>query len=188
MTKSLVLAAGAVMCLCACAGGQKAAKAAEPDAREYYPLALGTRWTYEVSLLGEKRSIDVAIEREVGDGFVADSTGAQLMADAFGVRDQKRYLLRNPVRTGTRWTNVVSVSSVERYEIVSADEPCDAPAGAWAHCVVVKSRNQVQEGKALVNEMTFAPGVGIVRIATVLESDGQRVPQSTLELTSFQKP
>lgn len=180
----------AALALGACATTAETKKAAEtgPTARDYYPLAVGTAWTYEVNLLGEKRSIDVAIERQAPDGFVIDSTGAQLLVDAYGVRDQKRYLLRNPIEAGTKWTNVVSVSSVESYEILAAGQPCDAPGGSWQGCVVVESRNRVEEGKVLVNEMTFAPGVGIVRLSTVLEAGGQRIPQSSLALTRFKGP
>ncbi|MCC6332361.1 MAG: hypothetical protein IT380_00070 [Myxococcales bacterium] len=159
-----------------------------PSARDFYPLTVGTKWSYEVNLLGEKRSIDVAIQKLTPDGYALDSTGAQLLVDSYGVRDQKRYLLRNPIEAGTKWTNVVSVSSVEHYEILAADQPCDAPAGAWKGCVVVESRNKVEEGKILVNEMTFAPGVGIVRLSTVLEAKGQKIPQSTLALSRFEAP
>lgn len=157
-------------------------------AGDFYPMAPGTKWTYEVRLLGETRTIDVEMLRRNADGFVEDSTGAALMVDGFGVRDQKRYLLRNPIEPGTKWTNVVSVSSVEHYEIVAAGQRCDAPGGAWDGCVVVQSRNRVQEGTVLVNEMTFAPGVGIVSLTTVLESDGKRIPQSSLGLVKFAAP
>lgn len=181
----------AALALSACATTPEAKQAASKPsstAADFYPLAIGTTWTYEVKLLGETRQIDVSMLRKSEDGFVADSTGAQFLADSFGVRDQKRYLLRNPIATGTRWTNVVSVSSVEAYEIVAANQPCDAPAGKWEGCVVVESRNRVQEGTTLVNEMTFAPGVGIVRLSTVLESNGKQIPQSTLSLLKFTPP
>jgi hypothetical protein len=36
-----------------------------------------------------------------------------------------------------------------------------------------------------VNELTFAPAVGIVRIELTLESSGRRVPQSVFELKQF---
>lgn len=189
MTKSLwALCAAIALGGCATTSDTKKPEATGPSAKDYYPLAVGTRWTYEVNLLGEKRSIDVAIEKQTPDGFALDSTGAQLMTDAYGVRDQKRYLLRNPLEAGAKWTNVVSVSSVESYEILAADQPCDAPAGSWQGCVVVESRNRVEEGKVLVNEMTFAPGVGIVRLSTMLEANGQRIPQTTLALTAFTQP
>lgn len=162
-------------------------KIAKPtvSADQFYPLAVGATWSYEVKLLGETRTIDVTTLRKNAEGYVEDSTGAQFLADAYGVRDQKRYLLRNPIETGTKWSNVVSVSSVENYEIVATQQPCDAPAGRWEGCVVVESRNRVEEGTVLVNEMTFAPGVGIIRLTTVLESNGKQIPQSSLALLKF---
>ena len=121
------------------------------------------------------------------NGVFEDSTGAQLFNDAFGVRDQKRYLLRDPVEVGTEWSNVVSVSSVERYKIVAANVGCDCPAGHFEGCVVVESINKVEEGKALVNELTFAPKIGLVRISTLLVlADGKKLPQSALELTKYE--
>ncbi len=179
-----------VLALAACTPATRAVQPTRPtiSAGDFYPLAIGTSWTYEVKLLGESRSIDVSTLRKNADGFVEDSTGAQFLVDSFGVRDQKRYLLRNPIEAGTRWTNVVSVSSIENYEIIAAGQPCEAPAGKWEGCVIVESRNRVEEGTALVNEMTFAPGVGIVRLSTVLESNGKQIPQSTLALLKFATP
>ncbi len=72
--------------------------------------------------------MDVKILKEE-DGFFQDSQGGQLMVDSFGIRDQKRYLLRGPVESGRTWTNVVSVSSTEHYQILQAGFPCQAPAG-----------------------------------------------------------
>jgi len=178
------LIAAVLLASCAHTKGE-AAKADDAKAADaYYPLAVGTGWKYQVQLLGEKRTIDVAIIKQEG-GFFTDSMGAKLSADAYGVRDEKRYLLRNPIREGTTWTNVVSVSSVEHYKIVSAGAACEAPAGRWNDCVTVESRNRVATDKELVNEMTFAPNVGIVRLSTVLEDKGKRIPQSTLALLAF---
>ena len=189
MKRLLLLCAFA---LAACTTTSKATNdgpsAPQKTAGDFYPLSLGTSWTYEVKLLGESRMIEVTTLRKSNDGFVEDSTGAQFLVDGFGVRDQKRYLLRNPIAAGTKWTNVVSVSSVEAYEILAVNQPCDAPAGKWEGCVVVESRNRVEEGTVLVNEMTFAPGVGIVRLSTVLESNGKQIPQSTLALSKFNTP
>jgi hypothetical protein len=33
--------------------------------------------------------------------------------------------------------------------------------------------------------MTFAPGVGLVRVETIAEVKGKRIPQARLELVSF---
>lgn len=165
-------------------GTAKTEKAPARAAADYFPLKLGTAWEYEAAMLGEKRVLPVKIVK-VFDGLAEDSTGARLLADAWGVRDERRYLLRNPIETGTKWNNVVSPSSVEGYEIVAADQPCEGPAGKWEGCVIVESKNRIDASKTLVNEMTLAPGVGIVRMETTLEDAGKRLPQSKLTLLKF---
>lgn len=151
---------------------------------DYYPLAVGNRWSYRVNGRGDK-NVDVKILKEE-EGFFHDSQGGQLMVDSFGIRDQKRYLLRGPVEPGRSWSNVVSVSSTERYEILQAGIPCEAPAGTFQDCVRVEARNRVDQETTLVNTFTFAPGVGLVRIQVDAERGGRRIPQTWLELTSYQ--
>jgi hypothetical protein len=180
----VLLALAALGCATPAAVGRGQPDPATPSAATFFPLAVGTTWQYEAQMLGEKRTLPVSI-LEVRDGAAVDSTGARLQADAYGVRDQKRYLLRDPVVVGTKWTNIVSPSSVEAYEIIAVDQPCETPAGAFSGCVVVESRNRIDEQRALVNEMTLAPKVGIVRIATTLVDGGKRVPQSELKLLTF---
>jgi hypothetical protein len=160
----------------------------QTTAADFFALVVGASWTYDGELLGAKNTIEVKTLRQNADGFFEDSSGAALLADAYGVRDAKRYLLRNPVEVGTSWTNVVSVSSVEHYQVLATAQPCQTRAGSWNDCVLVESRNRVKEGVELVNELTLAPGVGIVRSSTSLEANGRSIPQSRLELTKFVKP
>ena len=167
----------------ATATGQAGAK---HSAAEYYPLAIGNRWTYEVALLGSKEERTVEILKRSEGGFVVDNQGQELMADAFGVRDQKRYLLQEPIQVGTSWTNVVSVSSIERYKIVEAGKRCEVPAGKFEDCVTVESTNKADAKRTLVNEMTFAPGVGIVAIKVTLVEGNKQLPQAALALKSFE--
>jgi hypothetical protein len=166
-----------------CAHAPKA-KAAPGEARNFYPLAVGNRWTYETKMLGEtaERTVEITGNR---DGYYVDSGGAQLTTDAFGIRDQKRYLLRDPVEEGNAWTNVVSVSSVEHYKILAAGAPCDAPAGRFDRCVKVEGRNRIDPKTTLVNEVTFAAGVGIVRIEIFAEMGTRRIPQTSIVLKEF---
>jgi hypothetical protein len=186
--KSTLLCSCVILLASACAttpgGTTKTEKAAAHVAADYFPLKLGTAWEYEAAMLGEKRVLPVKIVK-VFDGLAEDSTGARLLADAWGVRDERRYLLRNPIESGTKWNNVVSPSSVEGYEIVAAEQPCEAPAGKWEGCVIVESKNRIDASKTLVNEMTLAPGVGIVRMETTLEDGSKRLPQSKLTLLKF---
>ncbi|WP_309890662.1 hypothetical protein [Archangium sp.] len=171
----------------ACASQQQVT---EPESRpstslgDYYPLAVGNRWTYRVNGR-EDKTVDVEILKEE-EGYFHDNQGGQLTVDGFGVRDRKRYLLRGPLSDGNSWTNVVSVSSTERYRILQAGVPCEAPAGAFAHCVRVEARNRVDASTTLINALTFAEGVGLVRIEVSAEkANGERLPQTWLELASF---
>ena len=170
--------------LTACATPPSSGRTPAATAEDYYPLAVGNHWTYSVNFLGDRRERRVEI---IGhrDGYYLDNEGGQLTVDGLGVRDQKRYLIREPVRSGASWTNVVSASSIEHYQITEVGQTCRAPAGTFENCVRVLSRNRMDEQRTLVNELTFAPSVGIVRLELSLESNGKRVPQSTFELKEF---
>jgi hypothetical protein len=150
----------------------------------YYPLAVGNQWTYLVNGR-EDKPVDVKVLEENAEGYFVDNQGGQLKVDAFGVRDPKRYLLRGPLEVGRSWNNVVSVSSTERYQIVQAGVPCESPAGSFQNCVQVEARNRVDQGTTIVAAWTYAPGVGMVRMEMSAERNGQRVPQTSLQLKSY---
>lgn len=177
-----------VLLVVGCAHSQAASskKPGTSKVAEYYPLAVGNTWSYQVQLLGappEKHDISITKEEK---GRFTDSTGNVLLIDSYGIRDEKRYLLRTPLEVGTKWNNVVSVSSYEQYTIVEAGQDCEAPAGRFQNCIVVESRNKGDGERVLVNALTFAPKVGLIRVATTLEHDGKRIPQAKLELLGFQ--
>ncbi|MFB1479028.1 hypothetical protein [Corallococcus sp. RDP092CA] len=170
--------------------GSGCAKRVEADARpspeaiaQYYPLAVGNAWTYRIDGRDDK-PVTVEIVKEQ-DGYFVDNQGGQLTVDAFGLRDPKRYLLRGPLEAGRGWNNVVSVSSTERYQLVQVGFACQVPAGSFPNCVSVEGRNKVDAQTTLVNTMTFAAGVGLVRVDVAMEHGGKRVPQTELELISF---
>ena len=156
-----------------------------PHPADYYPLAVGNRWRYAARFLGEARKTEVEILRKV-DGYFEDSQGGRLIVDSFGVRDEKRYLLREPLEEGRGWSNVVSVSSVEHYKVLAVGERCVVPAGTFEGCVRIEGRNRVDDRTTLVNEMTFAPHVGVVRVRMVAQTRGKEVPQTELLLESFE--
>jgi len=174
----------------ACASRQPVAESestsrAPESLSAYYPLAVGNRWTYRVNGR-EDKPVTVAVLKEE-DGYFHDSQGGQLTVDGFGVRDRKRYLLRGPLTEGSQWTNVVSVASTERYRILQADVPCETPAGAFRSCVQVEASNRVDANTTLLNVFTFARDVGLVRMElSVRKSNGERMPQTSLELVSYQ--
>lgn len=184
MNKVVVSIALAACAGCAGLGGQVKPPYKPQEVAAYYPLAVGNSWTYAANVLGDRSEQTVSIVKE-DFGFFVDDHKGRLKVDAYGLRDDKRYLLREPLEVGKSWTSVVSVQSVERSQIVEVDEPCTVPAGAFEHCLTVENRNRQDEQHTLVMRMTFAPGVGIVRIQTVLDNGGKLVPQSELQLTNY---
>ena len=189
---SVVASLGLMTLLGACASRQPVEDSSSPPISRpseslsaYYPLAVGNRWTYRVNGRDDK-PVTVEILKEE-DGYFRDNQGGQLAVDDFGVRDRKRYLLRGPLSEGSQWTNVVSVSSTERYRILQADVPCQTQAGAFASCVRVEASNRVDAETTLINALTFARGVGLVRLelSVAKSSTGERVPQTSLELASY---
>lgn len=181
-SKAVVLAA---LVAAGCATTAQGPAAPQRTAEDYFPLAVGNRWTYEVDFLGEKRQHTVELVGQES-GFFVDNEGARLTIDAYGVRDERRYLLQEPVQQDHAWKNTVSVSATERYRIESVGATCETPAGVFKDCVVVSSTLKVDNDNTLINELTFARDVGLVRIATDLSRNGQRTPQHRRELLSFE--
>jgi len=188
-----VLAAGLLGCAHESAppGASPAAPATAgrlPDSARYFPLAVGNRWTYDATYLGERstRRVEVVAFR---DGSYVDRDGRSLRVDREGVRDQVRYLLHEPLTTGATWTSVVAPGSAEHYRVLSVHAPCETPAGKFPDCVEVESRTIADPstpGRLLVNRVTFAAGVGIVRVRTALEDGARSAPTAELVLTSFE--
>lgn len=176
---------GFLLLMAGCATAPSQLPSRGRSAQDYYPLALGNRWTYEREMLGEKRSETIEIVAQEG-GYYVDSRGAKLRVDGFGVRDELRYLLQEPIEQDHAWKNTVSPSATERYRIESVGATCETPAGTFPDCVIVSSTLKLPEpNAALVNELTFARGVGLVKVAVDLEKHGVRTPQHRMKLTGY---
>lgn len=180
-----------LLALAACthAPAAPAAAAAATPAR-YFPLAVGNEWTWEdqsPQLPPERRGAlrTVRITERTADGFYRDTERGELRAGPDCVRDRVRQLLCAPLQAGTTWKSVVSVSSTEKYEIAAVGEQVTTPAGTFTGCVRVRAVNRAATGTELVNEITYAPGVGPVRIETFVVKDGAAAPQLRALLRSY---
>ncbi|MBQ4334465.1 MAG: hypothetical protein IJC63_03760 [Myxococcaceae bacterium] len=182
--------------LCACATASSADLAPSPRgessspiraalrATELQPLAIGNSWSYRGTMAGQPVSRTVTIER-IEDGFFVDDASGRLKLDSEGLRDDKRYLLKEPIACGHKWMAVLSVTSTERYEIVETDLAVDTPKGRFEGCVQVRAHNRIDANRALESDWFFAPGVGIVRIETRLREGDRQIPQSRIELVDY---
>ena len=185
MAASAILAAG-----CAHAPAGAAAPSRALAVADLFPLAVGNEWAWEdqsPSLGAGQRAPPrtVRILEKTADGFFRDSERGELRVSGPCLQDRLRQLLCGPVAAGTTWTSVVSVSSTERYEIAAVGETVVTPAGTFTGCVRVRALNRAAPGTDLVNEISYAPGVGPVRIETFAVHSGQAVPQFKALLRAY---
>jgi hypothetical protein len=155
-----------------------------PGAGRYFPLAVGNRWSYRTTG-AEADAVEEVEIRGVRDGQYADNRGRVFWVSPDGVRDQSRVFLRFPVEEGRTWTVRLGPDSVESWRITSVGKPCAAPAGRFQDCVEVESRISPAPDAELVNRITLAAGVGMVRIRTTLLRRGVETPQTELLLTAY---
>jgi len=179
-----------LLVLVACAEAQKVPPAdhgpAGPSAKALFPLAVGNRWSYRATFLGATQDLTVSI---VGgeDRAFRDSRGQLYHIGPDGLRDGQRYLLREPIGVGTKWSSVIDVGHTEYYRIAEVGTAVDVPAGHFAGCVVVEAAAPETPEHVILAEQTYCPGVGLVRVVTYAEIDGKRgPPQFNQALVSYQ--
>jgi len=191
-TGRLALAAALAAAAAGCASGAASAPAgAAPlaDPRrpaDFFPLAVGRRWTF----LDRSPQAPAATRRTVtivsrdGQGYFVDDQRGALRVDGDCLQDRSRRLLCAPIAVGRAWTSVVGPSATERYEIVGVGEKVTVPAGTFDGCVRVRSQLRAA-GVENIAELTYAPGVGPVRLETFAVVKGEAVPQVRGELESY---
>ncbi len=177
--------------LCGCAahmGTERAGQDIKSLAR-YMPLAVGNRWTYATTFRGQpQRDLTVNIVKSQ-DGFFIDDRPkpSRYYIDTAGLRDgTKRYMLKMPLVEGTEWMSVADINTVERYRIADVHRKVRVPAGVFSECVVVHMEVRMTNARVVRNEVTFAPGVGIVEIRVLLKEGAKSIPQSHLVLKNHQ--
>lgn len=191
MNAKLLVIGAALVAGCSSAPVAPSAKAAGGPGgpSNFYPLALGNEWVWDdISPQlagGRKAARTVRIVSRTNDGFFRDTDGAELRADGECVRDRVRRLLCVPLAAGSGWKSVVSISSTERYEIVGVGERIETPAGIFEGCVRVRAHNRAGPTSEHVMELTYAPGVGPVRLETWAIVDGVAAPQVRAVLRAF---
>jgi hypothetical protein len=181
-----VLLASALL-LSACARS-RSRPGRELSPADYFPLAVGNEWTWvdrSAGVAGGAPRRTVRITGRDPHGYFHDSERGELRADADCVHDRKRRLLCGPLRAGHSWASVVGVSSTERYEIAAVGEEVRTPAGTFANCVRVRAHNRAAPDVDHVLELSYAPGVGPVRLETWTIVAGEARPQVRAELESY---
>jgi hypothetical protein len=115
-----------------------------------------------------------------------DSLHNTYMLDHEGLRDGHRYLLKDPIAVGNKWSSIIDVSNTENYEVAEVGVSIDVPAGHFGGCVRIESRNPQGQGTTLIAEQVYCPGVGLARVRTYQERQGTRgLVQWDQELASY---
>jgi hypothetical protein len=175
------------MATLACAEAQKPENelATGPSATQLFPLAVGNRWTYRATFLGASQDLTVSIVSEDAGSFV-DSRGYRFRVGPDGLRDERRYLLRDPLAVGKKWSAVIDIQQTESYRVTEVGASAEVPAGRFGGCVRVEATSPLAPSRLSIAEQTYCPSVGLVRVVTYVEIDGRRgAPQFTQDLVSF---
>jgi hypothetical protein len=155
---------------------------------KYFPLAVGNSWTYQTSFQDQSQP-DLTVEiTKQEKGFFIDNRPrpSRLRVDASGIRDGSiRYLLKAPLKKGSKWMSVADVRTVEHFEIAEVARKIKTPAGVFNDCVVVNMEVKIKENRSMVNRMTFAPEVGIVEIRALLYEGTKTITQSYMVLKTY---
>ncbi|GAB4293347.1 MAG: hypothetical protein Kow0090_07640 [Myxococcota bacterium] len=186
-----IIAAALALSLSACASqptplppDYESIRAQVEEIKPYYPLAVGNEWTYEGVFLGKKTRRTIKILKEE-DGIYFDDGGGRLRFDMNGLRDEKRYLIKIPLREGNSWISIPSPVAAEHYRYERVEFADKVPAGVFENCITVESTISVDNSQKMTNAVTYAKGVGIIRIATVLFDGAKKIPQVKMELVGY---
>jgi hypothetical protein len=182
-----------LLCLAAAVACAHAPKASPPSAgpSEYFPLAVGNEWIYAdrspqlAPADREARQRVVRILSRDAEGYYLDNERGALRADPDCLHDRLRRLLCRPFQPGSNWSSVVSVGSIERYEIAGVGERVETPAGTFDGCIRVRAHNRAGPDVEHLMELTYAPGVGPVRLETFSVVKGAVSLQIRAELKSY---
>ncbi|MBW1811055.1 MAG: hypothetical protein JRJ19_00140 [Deltaproteobacteria bacterium] len=177
---------------CAHVGGQGTGKDDGETARykieKYFPLAVGNSWTFQTSFQDQSQpDLTVKIIKKDKGFFVDDRPRpSRLHIDASGIRDGNiRYLLKAPLKKGSKWMSVADIRTVEHFEIAEVARKIKTPAGVFNDCVVVNMEVKIKENRSMVNRMTFAPDIGIVEIRALLYEGTKAITQSYMVLKTY---
>ncbi len=160
---------------------------------QYFPLAIGNRWVYEVQDRTDgapptEEYWEVTREEQGAfvlrihpsdlttggfeESFIPTTDGIKRMAAETKDKEQPPFYLKGPLQVGTTWQDEDG-----EYEITALHKTVTVPAGKFSHCVEVTNRRK--GGKATVVTL-YAPGVGVVQreeTFPIIEGSGSFHPQ-----------
>ena len=186
----------AAFCLAAalaagCAGGSNGPGANGPrknlTAADYYPLAQGWKWAYDLEKDGQKILAVYAVLERSGDTAVVqageDRLSYAITPEGIAQKDGPTvgdYVIKNPVTVGTEWPVAGGTAKV-----VAVANEVTVGAGRFSNCVVVEV---TRSDPVRVARTTFAPDVGPVALEFQVQDGNRFVTSTRASLRSVTKP
>jgi hypothetical protein len=151
------------LCGLACATAQRTSARTPPpeQATDYFPLAPGWKWAYEIEKGGQKILATYAVLQQFGNSVIVqsgeDRNGYTILPQGIARRESLNpgdFILKTPIRTGATWPLAGGQASV-----ISVGLDVTVPAGSFPNCAVVE---ETRSSPDRILRTTFAAGVGPV--------------------------
>lgn len=156
-------------------------------AADYYPLAQGWKWAYDLDKDGQKILAVYAVVESTPEGATILAGAERLsyavtpdgiaQADSSGVGD---YVLKNPLTKGASWPVEGGTAHV-----VSTTEEITVDAGHFYDCAIVEV---TRTDPPRIARTTFAPDIGPVALEFQVQDGGKYVVTTRARLRSVTKP
>jgi hypothetical protein len=184
------LAVSVLVPACATSGGgpEPVRPRAGVTAADYYPLADGWKWAFDVEqdgmnilatyvVLERKEAVAVVQAGDERLTYVVTPDGvAQFEGNAIG-----DYVIRNPIKPGAEWAVAGG-----RARIAAANEEVNIDSvGRYAGCVVVEV---TRTDPARVTRTVFAPDLGPVALEMQVQEGTKFVTKARAKLRAVTKP
>ncbi len=179
-----------VLAGCATGGASKTAIAPRPNlkAADYYPLASGWKWAYDLQRDGENVLATYAVVERNGDVAVVQGGENRLTyaisPDGVAQKDDLStgdYVIRDPLTVGAGWAVAGG-----RAKIVAVGQEVNVESiGRLGGCVVVEV---AREEPSRITRTTFAPDIGPVALEQQVLTGQKYVTTTRAQLRAVTKP
>jgi hypothetical protein len=181
----------ALLAAAGCAGSGRGAGEGGPrrnlTATDYYPLAPGWKWAYDLEKDGQRILAVYAVLERTGDTAVVQA-GEDRLTYAItpeGIAQREGavvgdYVIKNPVAPGAEWP-VMGGSA----KVVAIGSEVTVEAGRFADCAVIEV---TRSDPVRVARTMFAPDVGPVALELQVQDGSRFVTSTRASLRSVTKP
>jgi hypothetical protein len=158
-------------------------------ATDFYPLAMGWKWAYDVEKVGQKvpiLAVYSVLERTPDTATVQageDRLTYAITADGIAQKEGEvvgDYVIKNPVTVGAEWRVAGGTAKV-----VALGRELSVAAGHFTDCAVVEV---TRADPVRIARTTFSPDVGPVALEFQVQEQARFVTETRATLRSVTRP